>query len=219
MKKEAINLNEIKQYINNLETNFKYSFTEDDPHFSINEIKLPSKIRMMLAEDYYKVNLQHKYPAIPASLSINEIILQYLKSKITKYNLIMKKNDIIHKCNPHIQLITSVSNEEPLRNVDLDIQMIYINDIINMLKGFMIMSVNSIVYSSEEKSYTFNILDNKEEGILNLLGVPHLLRFIVQTPYIVKFFHSNSTQPEVQENFAIFKSIVQDLVYFLDKIL
>jgi hypothetical protein len=215
--KNGNKLETIKEHINNLEKS-SINYIEANSSFSISDIYLPQKIKNMIIDDYYNVNICKKLPVIPANLSINDIIQQYLNSKATKFNII-KKNDIINKINPQFKLITSI-NEHVFKTTDLEMQLLYIKDIINMLKGFMIMSVNSIIYTTEEKLYTFNILESKEDTVLNLLGVTHLLRYIIQAPYIVKFFFSNNFANESSDhNYKVFSSIIEDLISFLDKIL
>lgn len=222
MKKHANKLEHIKTHLNQGETNEIKPF---EKHYNTymdkdSQINLPQKIKNIFIEDYYNTNILKKFSHIPATQNINSLIEQYLKSKNTKYNLI-KKNDLLNKINPHFKLITS-SYDDTIRAIDLEIQMIYINDIFNNLKSYMSRSIETIIYSLEEKSYTFNLLDIKNESILNLLGVNHLLRFILQTPVIVKYYYGISEEGEKKESvrqFLIFKAIIEDFIIFLDKIL
>ena len=217
MKGTSTKVESMKEFISSTTNDYKqFNIQSQDQSFNINELSIPKKLKNMITDDFYNVNILKQYPTIPSSLSINDILQQYLKSKTTKYNLI-KKNDLLHKINPNFKLINS-RFEGFFKVIDFEIQMIYINDIINNLKDYMTVSVNSIVYNMEERINMFNIIDHKEDNMLNLLGVIHLLRYIVQTPYIIKYFYGSQIDQN-EFNYKVFISIIDDLLGFLDKIL
>jgi hypothetical protein len=186
---------------------------ELDQFFPIQEITLTPKLKSKFLEDYYNVNILKKYPIKSENwiYTIDDIFNQYLKSKTSKFNILKK-----FKNNPNIKLITC-KQEEVFKEIDIDLQMIYIQDILSCLKSYMTMSLNSILYTTEEKQYTFDYLDTQSDSLLKLLGQTHLLRFIVQTPYIVSVFFDNNLTGENLLNYNIFKGVIEDFIIWFDR--
>lgn len=189
---------------------------------SIKSISIPSKLKSLLIEDYYNSNTLKKYSSLPGLFTINDILQKYIKSKDAKLNL-LKKNNLLNKINPNFKLISS-SFDEIFNSLEFDIQMIYINDIINSLKEYMIKTVSSIVYSEDELIYINNIIynnernDSKRGDVLDILGVIHFIRYIIQIFPLVKVFFNGCSFPN-DTNFKIYYCILDDLLGFLDKII
>lgn len=220
--KNTDKLESVIKHIDEIENKNKVSNIDNEEYNTFKNINIPTKINNIIIDDYYNINILNIYPNIPAVTSISDIIQQYIKSKLSKYKL-MKKNEVFHKINPQFKLINS-NKEEIFSNIKLDLQIIYIYEVINNLKNYMMNSVNYIMYTNEEKEYTLHNLNYKDnDNILNLLGVNHLLRFLIHSSYIVKYFYGIKTISldiyENEINFNIFISIIEDLINFLDKIL
>lgn len=192
---------------------------EVDKDFPYKEITLSPKLNNILIEDYYNVHVLNKFPIktdeINWNFTINEIFSQYLKTKVSKFNIAKKFN----KSNTSIKLL-NCKEQELFKNIELELQIIYIQDIVASLKGFMKMRLNSILYNEQELEFTLNFLNSKNENLLSILGHVHLLRFIIQTPYLIKMFYNNDfTKDENRRNYQIFVCVIEDFLNWLEKVI
>ena len=207
-------LEEIRDFIDNTQ-NKTSSINKNLNKITKNEIIFPVKLKNLMMEDYYNVNILKKYTILDDNnfYSIYQIIDKYLNRVQEVYRMYKK----FEKSNPNNKLI-NIKDESCKMSEDLDSQIIYIKDILGCLCGYMSKSVVSIMYNDEEKKITLDILEKSNLNILKKLNSVHLLRFILQAPWLVKVFYNFDLSKQNEEyNYKIFLAVIEDFLSFLDK--